>query len=171
VQQVEAQSPAPVQQQQQLRAVQPPQRQQQQQLAEPAPAPQQQHAQQHAVQQPPDQQQRQQQLPPPQQQLAIRQQQAIQQQQQQELEPSPMRDIEPQYAGLAQLVRLFDADRLVGQTELLDMRGTKLREGAMIMLTAHPTGALMVQGEQLETGRLRSPMTVVAVPAVVVAHA
>jgi hypothetical protein len=59
----------------------------------------------------------------------------------------PQRPIEPQYAGLARLACLFDADRLASQTKLLDMRGTKLREGAMIMFTAHPTGALMVQGE------------------------
>lgn len=52
-------------------------------------------------------------------------------------------------------MRLFDQQRLAEDTELLDMRtGTRLREGAMIMLTAHPTGALMVQGEA-ERGQAR----------------
>lgn len=125
----------------------PPQQQQQQVHVPQAPQPkQQQQPQQQVVQQPAAQQ-----LPQQQQQLAVWQEQAAleqQQQQQSSEEVSPQKDIEPQYAGLARLVRLFDADRLAGQTELLDLRGTKLREGSMIMFTAHPTGALMVQGEE-----------------------
>jgi hypothetical protein len=58
-----------------------------------------------------------------------------------------MKDIEPQYAGLARLVGLFDAASLAADTELLDMRGLRLREGATLMLSAHPSGALMVQGK------------------------
>jgi hypothetical protein len=43
---------------------------------------------------------------------------------------------------------LFGRDRLASQTQLLDARGLKLREGSTIIFSAHPTGGLLVQGEQ-----------------------
>jgi hypothetical protein len=60
--------------------------------------------------------------------------------------PAPAPLVGAQYAGLAQLVGLFEPAVLAERTALLDMRGTRLREGATIMFSAHPSGALMVQG-------------------------
>jgi hypothetical protein len=163
VQQVSSSSTGQAQQQQQRQPqpLQPPQQQQplkpQQQL------PQQSSLQQSSLQQPQPQQQLQQLAPPlqQQQQPTVQQPQAVQQQQQQQAAMDPKKDIAPQYAGLAHLVDLFDADRLATQTELLDLRGTKLREGAMIMFTAHPSGALMVQGEDTGGTHLRGQLVLV----------
>jgi hypothetical protein len=64
-----------------------------------------------------------------------------------------VREVAPQYQGLEQLAGLFGRDRLASQTQLLDARGLKLREGSTIIFSAHPTGGLLVQGGHLLLGR------------------
>ncbi|KAF8072638.1 hypothetical protein HT031_000298 [Scenedesmus sp. PABB004] len=109
----------------------------------PRPAPVQQQLQQAVVQPLPSPPLQQQQAQPQQ----AQQQQAEQQQQAQAQQAAParVREVEPRYRGLAQLAGLFDRERLAGTTELLDIRGRQLREGATIMFSAHPSGALLVQ--------------------------
>jgi len=47
--------------------------------------------------------------------------------------------------GYLDLYHMFDSDRLAGQTQLLDDSGTKLREGACLLVGSSPTGSLVVQ--------------------------
>lgn len=54
--------------------------------------------------------------------------------------------MEASVAALDQLARLFEPSRLAEQTALLEPGGRRLREGASILLSATPGGALLVQG-------------------------
>jgi len=60
---------------------------------------------------------------------------------------APVREDIPADSSLADLVYVFDRQRLKDETELMDTRGLRLREGSTIIFTAHPSGTLMVQGE------------------------
>lgn len=46
---------------------------------------------------------------------------------------------------LGQLYNIFKPERLVSQTQLLDITGEKLREGSTILMTTGPEGRIMVQ--------------------------
>jgi hypothetical protein len=60
---------------------------------------------------------------------------------------APVREIGSPSSSLSALVHVFDRQRLSEETELMDARGLRLREGSTIIFTAHPSGTMMVQGK------------------------